>query len=265
MKYSEVLSRYVNTGEEIPKEQYDRLTPVLKKSYIRRRGVIGYEDWEFKVLSDNQRINFIENKGVNLKYLDFYKLLDYAENRDLIATKIIEIKGEKLSDSEILNLMVDTKYSNINDIATKIIEVKGENLNSENLNNIMVFSTSKNVAIKIIESKGKKLNYNDIENLLTLSITLRERFEIATKIIETKGKELNGDDIYSLFKSLPFSVFPEKKELIKGTLLQNGVDYRLINKQINRYNSESDDSIPLIPDNYKETLQEIKRIKQIMS
>ena len=33
---------------------------------------------------------------------------------------------------------------------------------------------------------------------------------------------------------------------------------------IDRYNSESNDSISLIPDNYKEMLQEIKRIKQIM-
>jgi hypothetical protein len=50
------------------------------------------------------------------------------------------------------------------------------------------------------------------------------------------------------------------KELIKKLLLQNGVDYNLINKSI----KDNGIDIPLIPDNYKEMLQEIKRIKQIM-
>ena len=58
--------------------------------------------------------------------------------------------------------------------------------------------------------------------------------------------------------------YSRNKELIKKTLLQNGVDYNLINNVINKCNTESEEQIPLIPDNYKEMLQEIKRIKQIM-
>ena len=56
MKHSEVLSRYVNTGQRIPEKQYNRLSPSLKKSYFRMRGVVGYEEWEykfFKILNDS--------------------------------------------------------------------------------------------------------------------------------------------------------------------------------------------------------------------
>jgi hypothetical protein len=291
MKHSEVLSRYVNTGIRIPEEQFNRLTPVLKKSYIRIRSVSGFKDWEFKVLNDNQRINHIEIKGVKLspydiqdllkysenkdgiatkliekfgkglEYLNLYYIIDNSENKDDIATKIIDVKDE-LSDSEIRTLMI-AKYSNKNDIATKLIEKFGEKLDSENLRTIMLFSSDKNVATKFIEVKGKELNSKDIENLLEYLLSF-QRYEIATKIIETKGKELNGDDIYTLFILLYFNIYRERKELIKKTLLQNGVDYNLINNVINKYNTESEEQIPLIPDNYKEMLQEIKRIKQIM-
>jgi hypothetical protein len=291
MKHSEVLSRYVNTGIRISSFQYDRLTPVLKKSYIRIRSVTGFKDWEYEVINDNQRINHIEIKGVKLSHYDIQDLLKYSENKDDIATKIIEKKGkgleylniyylidnsenkddiatkiidvkDELSDSEIRTLML-TKYSNKDDIATKLIEKFGEKLDSDNLKTIMLFSSNKKAATKFIETKGEKLNSKDIGNLLEYLLSI-ERYEIATKIIETKGKELNGDDIYALFIPLYFNIYRERKELIKKTLLQNGVDYRLINKQINRYNSESNDSIPLIPDNYEEMLQEIRRIKEIM-
>ena len=66
MKHSEVLSRYVNTGTRIPKKQFDRLSKSLQKSYLRMRGVAGYEEWEFKVLSDDDRIRFIEKKAKTL-------------------------------------------------------------------------------------------------------------------------------------------------------------------------------------------------------
>ena len=291
MKHSEVLSRYVNTGKHIPEEQFNRLTPVLKKSYIRIRSVAGFKDWEYKVINDNQRINYIEIKGVKLSHYDIQDLLKYSENKDDISTKIIEKKGkgleyvniyyiidnsenkddiatkiikvkDELSYSEIRTLMI-SKYSNKDDIVINLIEKFGEKLDSENLRTIMLFSSNKNAATKIIESKGKELNSKDIENLLKYLLSI-DRYEIATKIIETKGKELNGDDIYALFIPLYFNIYRERKELIKKTLLQNGVDYNLINNVINKYNRESNDSIPLIPDNYKEMLQEIKRIKQIM-
>jgi hypothetical protein len=262
MKHSEVLSRYVNTGEEIPEEQYERLTPMLKNTYMRRRGVIGYRDWEYKLLNNNQRINFIKNKGEELNFLQIYKLLNYSENKDIIATKIIDVKGNKLSVDEV-RCLITKDYFNKYDIAIKIIETFGEKLDSQNLKTIILFSNNKDTSIKIIDTKGKELNYNDIENLL-IYLSFRERFEIATKIIKTKGKELNDDDLYFLFKSLPFNFYPERKELIKKTLLENGVDYNLINNVINKYNTESEEQIPLIPDNYKEMLQEIKRIKQIM-
>ena len=293
MKHSEVLSRYVNTGIRIPEKQYDRLTPVLKKSYIRIRSVSGFKDWEYEVINDNQRINHIEIKGVKLSHYDIQDLLKYSENKDDIATKIIEKKGKELeylnvhylidnsenkddiatkiidvkgelSGSEIRTLML-AKYSNKDDIATKIIEKFGEKLDSDNLKTIMLFSSNKKSATKFIEKKGKELNSEDIKNLLEYLLSI-ERYEIARKIIETKGKELNGDDIYALFIPLYFDIYRERKELIKKTLLQNGVDYKLINKVITHYNFEKDgvSHIELIPDNYKEMLQEIKRIKQIM-
>ena len=79
---------------------------------MRRRGVIGYRDWEYKLLNNNQRINFIKNKGEELNYLHICNLLEYSENKDDISTKIIEVKGEKLDDSEVRSLMTK-KYFNI--------------------------------------------------------------------------------------------------------------------------------------------------------
>ena len=47
MKHSEVLSRYVNTGSPISEKQFDRLSPSLKKSYIRDKKIdILFEDDE---------------------------------------------------------------------------------------------------------------------------------------------------------------------------------------------------------------------------
>jgi len=160
MKHSEVLNRYVNTGTQIPEEQYDRLTPSLKKSYMRMRSVAGYEDWEFKLLNDNEKIKYIETKGEELRNSNIRYLLKYSNDKDLIITKIIQIKG----------------------------------------------------------------------------------------------KSLSGLDILTLFKN------SEDKELIKNLLLQNDVDYKKINDSIIILKID----IPLIPDNYQEMLNEIRRIKEIM-
>ena len=221
MKHSEVLSRYVNTGGEIPEKQFNRLTPVLKKSYLRMRGVAGnYFEWEFKIISDDERIKYIEKKGEELTYNDINNLLKYSDNKDIIATKIFQIKGEKLNDNDTYYLL---HYSeNKDDITTKIINVKGEYLTYNDINNLLKYSDNKDIiATKIIEKKGVKLNYNDINNLLKYS---------------------------------------HNKELINKTLLQNGVDYNLINKVITTYNIDT----PLIPDNYQSMLNEIRRIKEIM-
>ena len=200
MKHSEVLSRYVNTGQRIPEKQYDRLTPSLKKSYFRIRSVAGLKEWEFKLLNDNERINYIEKKGKKLNHEDINILLKYSENKDDIVTKIIKVKGKKLN-------------------------------------------------IKDIRSLTNKRTLNGDLNILNNNIL---------KIIESKGEKLNDNEIYMLIFYSP------NKELTKKTLLQNGVDYKLINHQINVYNKIYNLNIPLIPDNYQSMLNEIRRIKEIM-
>ena len=284
MKHSEVLSRYVNTGQQIPEEQYERLTTVLKKSYLRIRSVAGFKDWEYEFISDNQRINYIEIKGVKLEKDDAKDLLKYSINKDLIATKIIDVKGENLNYNDINNLL---KYSDNKDlIATKIIDVKREKWNYTDVDFLLNYSINKDViAKKIIDVKGEKLNVSDIVKLVTIlkdneyyiipfilkiidvkgeklnDYDIHHLLEhsdnndkIAIKIIESKGEKLNDYDINQLIKR------SENKELIKKTLLQNGVDYKLINKVITSYNIDT----PLIPDNYQSMLQEIRRIKEIM-
>ena len=77
MKHSEVLSRYVNTGIRIPEKQYNLLSKSLQKSYIRMRSVSGFNDWEYKVISDDERIKFIEKKGVKLSHYNILYLLEY--------------------------------------------------------------------------------------------------------------------------------------------------------------------------------------------
>jgi len=326
MKYSEVLNRYVNTGLEIPEEQYNLLSPSLQKSYKRMRGVVGYKDWEWKYLTDDERINYIQTKGNKLKNDDIYYLLEYSKDKDLIAIKIIDAKGreypnslygyvikkildysvnkddiiKKIIEVENIHLNVDNitlllQYSsNKNDIATKIIEIIGDKLNlniilpflnhlrapvnvdlidmddlitkiikakggeltKDEKFSLLLFSRKKyDIIIKIIEIRGEELTDEDIFELLIDAITLKnERDLILTKIIETKGKKLNYQPILFLLS------ISNDKELIKKTLLQNGVDYKLINNVI----IENDLPIPLIPDNYQEMLNEIRRIKEIM-
>ena len=312
MKHSEVLSRYVNTGKRISEKQYDRLTPSLKKSYIRIRGVAGYERWEFKLLNDDEKINFIEKNGTerlvsdDMTYLyqfsknkDYYIskvidilgeelseydigiLVEYSDNKDDIITKIIETKcydlsyydiyelihysdeiaikyienkGEELSYYDI-EILLGSAKNNVNNIAKKIIQEKGKKLDSYDINRLLNdYGNNYNIdeiITKIIETQGIQLNNRDIYRLLFLS---KEKDKNALKIIQEKGEKLEENDIVNLFQ---FSV---NKELIKKTLLQNGVDYNLINlvRGLNNF------PIKKIPDNYQSMLNEIKRIKEIM-
>jgi hypothetical protein len=308
MKHSEVLNRYVNTGSRISEKQYSRLSPSLKKSYLRMRGVAGYERWEFKTLSDDEKIKFIETNGTegllsdDLEYLyqfsknkDYYIskviyiigeelseydiefLLDYSDNKDDIISKIINAKGDGLTDYDTYKLI---PYSD--EIAIKYIEKKGEELDRYDIEIILNSTKTKyNIAKKIIEVKGKKLDTEDIKNLLNISQDDYNKDEIATKIIETQGIELNNwgiylllassketnniaikiikskgekleyDDIVYLFK------FSQNRESLKKPLLQQGIDYELINRVI----IFNDFGVKKIPDNYQKTLNEIKRIK----
>jgi hypothetical protein len=144
----------------------------------------------------------------------------------------------------------------MDDLITKIIKVKSGELTKDEKLYLLLFSRKKyDIIIKIIEIRGEELTDEDILELLIEAITLKnERDLILTKIIETKGKKLNYEPIVFLLS------ISNDKELIKKTLLQNGVDYKLINNVI----IENDLPIPLIPDNYQSMLNEIKRIKEIM-
>jgi len=250
MKYSEVLKIYLNSGVKISEEQYNLLSSSLKNSYLRKRSVSGYEDWEFKYINDNQKINYIEKEGENLEYDDIFYLVKYSDNKDEIALKIIDAKGEKLEYDDIFYLL---KHShNKDDIASKIIDAKGEKLDFTNMSHLLQYSKNKDdIITKIIEKKGKKLYYGDINYLITNSIN---KDDIITKIIDIRGEKLYYDDIFYLLQ------YSKNKELIKKTLLQNGVDYKTINYVIT--NNQMNTS--LIPDNYQSMLQEIRRIKEIM-
>jgi hypothetical protein len=231
MKYSEVLSRYVNTGTQIPEEQYDRLTPSLKKSYMRMRSVAGYDGWEFKILTDDERIKFIEKKGKELDGDEIYLLLEYSKDKDLIITKIIKVK-----DSTTLHFFDMSVIDN----GLGAVEF------------LLYYSNNKDlIATKIIEKIGYELNNGEIYNLLKYSVN---KDDIAIKIINEKYDEI----IFNEYKYL--LEYSKDKELIKKLLLQNGVDYKEINYKITNYKIDT----PLIPDNYQEMLNEIRRIKQIM-
>jgi hypothetical protein len=308
MKYSEVLNRYVNTGSRIPEKQYSRLSPSLKKSYLRIRGVAGYERWEFKTLSDDEKIKFIESKGTeNLLSDDLEYLYQFSKNKDYYISKVIYIIGEELSEYDIeflleysdnkvdiVSKIINAKDDELTDydiyklipysdeIAIKYIEKKREELNRYDVKIILDSTKTKyNIAKKIIEVKGKKLDTEDINNLLNISQDNYNKDEIATKIIETQSIELNSRDIYLLLASsketnniaikiikskgekleyddiVYLFKFSQNRESLKKPLLQQGIDYELINSVI-RFN---DFGIKKIPDNYQKTLNEIKRIK----
>ena len=201
MKYSEVLSRYVNTGSQIPEEQYDKLSSSLKKSYMRIRVVTGddYSHWELKYINDNQRINYIRSKGVYLTSWNVNVLIKYSDNKDLIATKFIDVMGKNLSTLDIGYLV---QYSEDKDF----------------------------IATKIIDLKGKELDPQDVEYLLQYS---KDKDLIATKIIDIMGEELYSDEAGRLLK------YSEDKELIKKLILQKGFNYKRINKIINRLNIDT--------------------------
>ena len=193
----------------------------------------------------------IEIKGEKLEIDDINNLLKYSDDKDLIAKKIIDIKGDKLNYYNIEEFL---KYSvNIDNIAIKIIETFGERLDVFKLKIIMQFSKDKDLIVtKIIDVKGEKLNDADIYYLLKYS---DNKDDIATKIINIKGEKISGGEIYSLF------FYSKDKEVIKKLLLQNGIDYKLINDVIINNNID----IPIIPYNYQSMLQEIRRIKEIMT
>ena len=232
MKHSEVLSRYVNTGSQIPEEQYDRLTPSLKKSYMRMRSVAGYSDWEFEYLTDDERIKFIEKKGKELDGDEIYLLLEYSKDKDLIITKIIKVK-----DSTTLHFFDMSVIDN----GLGAVEFLLQYSNNKDL-----------IATKIIEKIGYELDNYEIYFLLKYSVN---KDDIAIKIINEK----DGEIIFNECKYLLF--YSKDKELIKKLLLQNGVDYNLINNIIL---DAFDGVTQLIPDNYQSMLNEIRRIKQIM-
>ena len=123
MKHSEVLSRYVNTGKHIPEKQYNRISSSLQRSYKRKKfNDNNLYEWEFKLLNDNERIDYIEKKGEQLSQYDMSNLLEHSKNIDLISTKIIEIRGEKLNENETFILLQHSE--NKDDIAIKIILLK---------------------------------------------------------------------------------------------------------------------------------------------
>ena len=214
MKHSEVLNRYVNTGSILPEEQYGRLTPSLKKSYLRMRGVAGnYFEWEFKIISDDERIKFIEKKGKKLDGNEIYYLLELSQRKDDIATKIIEKKGEGLTENDVKILL---KYSvNKDDIATKIIEKKGEGLNINDIRKLLDYSQNKdNIAIKIINLKGKELDEYLIRNLLYYS---ENKDDIAIKIIEAKNKRFYDDEEINILLD-----YAQNKDLIATKIIEGG-------------------------------------------
>jgi hypothetical protein len=209
-------------------------------------------------ISDNKSLinidvlikKIIELIGKKYDYEILENLLKYSTDKDLIVAKIIDLKGKELGDE--IHLIL--QYSTDKDIiATKIIDLKGEELLYSNIiSQLVKYSEDKDfISTKIIEIKGEKLYRMDIAFLLEYS---NDKDFIATKIIEVKGEKLARDEITLLLH------YSNDKELIKKTLLQNGVDYKLINNVITRYKIDT----PLIPDNYQEMLNEIKRIKEII-
>ena len=195
-------------------------------------------------------IKIIESIGKELLPFDIEYLLECSNDKDLIVAKIIDLKGNKLDYREIYHLL--NSSTDKDHIATKIIDIKGKELDSQDVQYLIRFSTDKDlIATKIIDIKGVLISKYDIFRLFDYS---EDKDFMATKIIKIKGEELQPYDISQLLKN------SKDKELIKKLLLQNGVDYKLINKVITNLNMD----IPLIPDNYQEMLNEIRRIKEIM-
>jgi hypothetical protein len=248
----ELIKKLISFGRQIKQIQYIKLSPSLQKYYMRIRGIVRYNDWELIYLTDDKRIKFIEKKGENLYFRDINDLLQYSEDKHLIATKIIESMGKELNPQVVSYLFKYSEDKNKNLIATKIIEVKGIKLDDYVVSYLLKYSNDKDlIATKIIDLKGEELTSHQINNLLQYS---EDKHLIATKIIDLKGEKLSFEDVsYLLYEA-------KDKELIKKTLLQNGVDYKLINKVITNLKIDT----PLIPDNYQEMLNEIRRIKEIM-
>jgi hypothetical protein len=223
--------KLISFGYLISEQRYMQLTPLLQKYYKKIRGVrgvAGYIDWEFKYLTDNERIKYIDLKGKELLHSeDVMYLVRYSTDKDLIASKIIDVKGEELTSDNIKVLLL---YS-------------------------VSINKSYNIIIKIIKTLGVKL-YDDnlIGNLIAPMLDTEYKDLIIREIIDVIGNKLNN--VYILF----LVVLSNDKELTKKTLLQKGVDYKLINDII----TTNEIDTPLIPDNYQEMLNEIKRIKEII-
>ena len=189
--------KIISFGHMISEERYTQLVPLLQKYYKRIRGVVGdYSHWEFKYLTDGERIKYIETKGDKLYFDDIFNLIEYSKDKDLIATKIIEVKGEKLISDDIQVLLKNKSYK---------------------------------MVIKIIETLGVKVSLNDLNTLFLQTFDTEYKDRIATKIIEIYGENLNYNTIVLLV------ALSNDIELIKKKLLQKGIDYKLINDVITKH------------------------------
>ena len=228
-----IATKIIELGKPISWEEYIKLSPLIQKSYLRMRGVVGYYGWEFKILSDNERIKFIETKGEELESREVHSLLGYSNDKDLIATKIIDAKGEKLNINDIKKLL---DYSqNKDNIAIKIINLKGKELDEYLISDLLLYSDNKDdIAIKIIETKGKRFD-NDSEINLLLDYSQNKDL-IATKIIEG-GSQIPEKQYNTLSQS-----FQKSYKIIRGVHGYYGWEFKLLtdNEKINHIEKEKD-------------------------
>ena len=82
----------------------------MQKYYRIIRGVHGYKNWEFKYLTDDERIKFIEKTGwIKNSIYDIGYLIKYSEDKELIKKLLLQNGVDyKLINDMLLMFNIDT-------------------------------------------------------------------------------------------------------------------------------------------------------------
>lgn len=210
MSSEDLLRQYVDTGLSIGKYQYDKLSPNLKKTYIRKR-IIAIEMtdnqlyyWEFKELNDNQ-------KNILKKYPRFFYLFPSDEQPELLNNYVNNLGGQfKESDLTVLfrELPVDETYTSIVD---KVFDKFKEQIPARLMLKILL--KYENHALDILKKNGE---FTTLKNYgLNVDVV-----NLISKFLKLKNGDLNIIDCIDLGSNTSYPFFERYRLTLINILLK---------------------------------------------
>ena len=200
-KFEMLLKKYVDTGVLLPVYQVDNLTKELKDTYLRKRLIAAeqtsyrLEDYEFRLLTPEQQIQYVTKRAENGKYIsdDEFELLTRDQQIQYV-TKRAE-NGHDLTYDKFKLLTQEQ----MGQLAMKWAAQKGHHC-SYGKYELLLPEQRFQYVMKTVE-KGKDISYEQFKLL-----TQDQMGQYAIKMIQ------NGHDIFEHFFEL---LLPEQQQKYK--------------------------------------------------